>query len=816
MRSEPGGSAASTSPKRDRDFGGAIVYGAGLAGAAALAYVFNAAMGRRLSPTDFGTFGALLAVLLALSGPSAALFGGGAMSAVRRGEVPRLRWLPWLVGLSVATVIVALLPLPAGARAAFWFAEAATIWFVTSWNRGLLIGLGRLWLVGGTILLEAACRLGFALLLVGRGWGLPGAAAGLALGMTSAAAVSRLLLPKARGRPREAVTPDVWVAIFGLVCLGLVQFPDVIGVRLFDAHRSGMYNAASGIARVALYAQGPAAAYALRRAATHGPAQALRRAIPLALVPAGLVFLAVEAIPRLALSTTYGGRYVASAGVLRVLTLAMIVSGLETVLINACMGAGRTSWVWSMSTLSIAGTIAILFLGGSLMVVAVADLVVQTLLLGLAAVHAARAARFHGRITRGVLFLNWRDTRHPQGGGSEVYVETIARRLAAAGRPVTIFCAAHGSARREEVVDGVRFVRRGSWLTVYAWAAWYHVTGKLEPHDVVVDVQNAVPFFSTLYAGRPVVVLVHHVHREQWRMLLGPRVARVGWWIESRVAPRVQRRRDYVAVSMATKIDLVALGVDPDRIEIAPNGTPDAAAARRDAIDRAPVPTIVYLGRLVPHKRVEALFAAARALREDFARLHVDVVGQGAWERRLRAEVRRLGLEDIVEFHGFVKEDTKLRLLSNAWVMALPSVKEGWGLAVSEAAACGTPTVAFRVGGLQESIVDGETGTLAGDQDEFVAGLRAVLASPELRERMGAAARARATTFDWDRPTQVFEALFDAESGIANEDDRAMLVIDPSGGDAARAPVVQAAGLTIDLAGPTGVESLVEDGAVGE
>src|SRR5439155_12662225 len=111
------------------------------------------------------------------------------------------------------------------------------------------------------------------------------------------------------------------------------------------------------------------------------------------------------------------------------------------------------------------------------------------------------------------------------------------RRLAAAGRPVTVFCARHSLAPREETRDGVRYVRRGSWWSVYLWAAVYHVFGRFGPHDTVLDVQNAIPFFSPLYCGRRVVVLVHHVHREQWGMFFGPRMARLGWWIESRLAP---------------------------------------------------------------------------------------------------------------------------------------------------------------------------------------------------------------------------------------------------------------------------------------
>src|SRR5919198_1046156 len=123
-----------------------------------------------------------------------------------------------------------------------------------------------------------------------------------------------------------------------------------------------------------------------------------------------------------------------------------------------------------------------------------------------------------GRVGRGgVVILNWRDTRNPEGGGSELYVERIAAGLAARGRPVTMVCAGWPGAPREERRDGIRILRRGSRLTVYLWAALLYLSGRVGPHDVVVDVQNGLPFFAALYARRPVVVLCHHVHREQWR-----------------------------------------------------------------------------------------------------------------------------------------------------------------------------------------------------------------------------------------------------------------------------------------------------------
>jgi glycosyltransferase involved in cell wall biosynthesis len=364
----------------------------------------------------------------------------------------------------------------------------------------------------------------------------------------------------------------------------------------------------------------------------------------------------------------------------------------------------------------------------------------------------------------GVLFLNWRDTTHPEGGGSEVYVERVAAGLAAQGRPVTLFCAAHRGAPAAERAGGVRVVRRGGRLTVYLHAWWAHLTGRLGRHDVVVDVQNGLPFFSVLWCRRPLVVLVHHVHREQWPVVMPPLRARLGWWVESRLAPRLYRRARYVAVSEVTRRELVGLGVSPGAITVVHNGTTPSGLAA--PVGRTPFPSVCVLGRLVPHKRVELALEAAARIRQHLPGLKVLVAGQGYWEPRLREAVARLGLGDAVELLGRVDEETKQRVLASSWALAMPSIKEGWGLAALEAAAAGTPTVAFRAaGGLRESVLHGTTGLLADDLDEFTRHLAWVLLNRHLRERLGEAARAHAARFTWPQTVAVFARVLDEAAG---------------------------------------------------
>jgi glycosyltransferase involved in cell wall biosynthesis len=358
-----------------------------------------------------------------------------------------------------------------------------------------------------------------------------------------------------------------------------------------------------------------------------------------------------------------------------------------------------------------------------------------------------------------VLLVNWRDTRHPEGGGSERYVERMAEGLARRGYDVTVQCAAHRNAPDDETVAGVRFRRRGGRYTVYAWA----LVAIARTHaDLVVDVQNGVPFFSRLVARGPVLVLVHHVHREQWRAVLGPVLGRVGWFIESRLAPMLYRKCRYLTVSEMTRTELARLGVSTTRTTVVHNGLDPVPRTRAE---RDPDPTLVLVGRLVPHKQVEHAIDAVARLASRWPKLRLEVVGDGWWLENLRQHAELREVQDRVTLHGWVDEQDKHEIIARAWLHVCPSVKEGWGVAIMEAAGHGVPSIAYRAaGGVAESIVDGQTGLLASDFDDFVRKIDHLLRFTDIRAAMGAAGQARAAEFKWERSVDAFEDVVRASS----------------------------------------------------
>lgn len=355
-----------------------------------------------------------------------------------------------------------------------------------------------------------------------------------------------------------------------------------------------------------------------------------------------------------------------------------------------------------------------------------------------------------------VTFLSWRDTGHPDGGGSELYVEELARRLVARGHEVTVLCARYPGSVARSTEHGVLHLRRGGRLSVYLRGLLHLLSPTGRRQDAVVEVINGLPFGARLVRRRGLVAIVHHLHQRQWEMIYPGLGGRIGWFVESRVTPRLYRDVPHVTVSQASRRDLVGLGLPEAAVRVVHNGL----STTGDQGPTSASPRLVVLARLVPHKRIEHAFGALAALREELPTLRLDLVGEGWWHDELVVAAQERGVADLVDWHGHVSDEDRDRLLARAWLALLPSTKEGWGLSVVEAAAQGTPTIAYReAGGVNESVVDGRSGVLVDTLPELVATTRALLSDPARLETLSRGARELAGRFSWDASAAELEAL---------------------------------------------------------
>jgi glycosyltransferase involved in cell wall biosynthesis len=359
--------------------------------------------------------------------------------------------------------------------------------------------------------------------------------------------------------------------------------------------------------------------------------------------------------------------------------------------------------------------------------------------------------------------VNWQDRDNPEAGGAEIHLHETFGRLARAGHQVTLLCSGFEGGAAGVVLDGIDVHRVGGRYSFALLAHRYWRRHLAHQHfDVIVEDLNKIPLFTPAWSEAPVLLLVHHLFGATAFGQAPLPIAALTWLLE-RTLPRAYARRPVVAVSPSTRDDLVARGFSAEAITIIPNGvdTDHFTPAPAGEPARFDEPTLLYIGRLRRYKGVEFVLRALARLRARGDSVRLIVAGQGDDRPRLEQLAATLGIDDAVEFVGFVSEERKLELLRRAWIHVLTSANEGWGITVLEAAACGTPTVASDAPGLRDSVRHDETGRLVphGDVAALEAALHDLLHDNAGREAMAEACVRHAAHHSWDAGAQQLAAV---------------------------------------------------------
>ena len=361
---------------------------------------------------------------------------------------------------------------------------------------------------------------------------------------------------------------------------------------------------------------------------------------------------------------------------------------------------------------------------------------------------AAMADEMIAHGTRRVHVLAWRDLDDPDAGGSEVHADEFMSRWATAGLDVLHRTSA---ARARPAVDrrhGYDVIRRGGRMTVFPRVMVGEILRSMGRYDAVVEIWNGVPWMSPVWCRRPRVLILHHVHGPMWDQMFPRPVAAIGRRLESSWAPPFYRRTPTITTSDDTRDELIHLGWRPESVHTGPVGVDDFFRST-PTVGKTTHPTVLAVGRQAPVKRFDRLLDQMRVVRESVPDVTLTLVGDGPERERLVEWVARHDASSWVTFAGRVSRDELRDLYRRSWVVASASLAEGWGLALTEAAGCGTPAVATDIAGHRCSVIDRDTGLLAPIED-LASPLVTVLTDHERRRELSRRAEERARSLTWD------------------------------------------------------------------
>jgi glycosyltransferase involved in cell wall biosynthesis len=292
-----------------------------------------------------------------------------------------------------------------------------------------------------------------------------------------------------------------------------------------------------------------------------------------------------------------------------------------------------------------------------------------------------------------ILLLNWRDLKHPSGGGAEVWAHQVAEGLVRLGHSVTFFASAVEGAPETEIMNGVRMVRGGGRFGVYRAAKNFYVNNRND-FDVILEEINTRPFFAHKWGSTPVVPMIHQVAKDVWRYEAPFPLSAVGrYFLEPRWLRKFSNRK-VMTLSPSSAVSLEEYGIYHSVVVLP--GSDDTEVRKSE---KNTVPTVVFLGRLVASKRPDHAVEAFRILKKKFPSAEMWIMGSGPMSKKLEKN-----LPAGVTILGHVPWDERQQRLASAHVLVATTVREGWGLNVSEASAVGTPCIGYDSPGLRDSI----------------------------------------------------------------------------------------------------------------
>jgi glycosyltransferase involved in cell wall biosynthesis len=351
-----------------------------------------------------------------------------------------------------------------------------------------------------------------------------------------------------------------------------------------------------------------------------------------------------------------------------------------------------------------------------------------------------------------ILIFNWRDIKNPLAGGAEVLTHQVAKRWVCKGHEVVLFSSFFKGAKKQEVIEGVKIIRAGNRISVYWQAYRYYKRFFKGQFDVVIDEINTIPFFTSFYIKEPVICHINQLAKEVWFYESHLPLSLLGYLAEPLIL-KLYKKNIVITISQSTKEDLLKLGFEEKKIFIIPMGIDFEPFG--DVVEKEKEPTLIYVGRLKKSKRVHHIIKAFKIVKEKIPTVKLWIVGDGDFKYKKVLYQMAKGLNNI-EFYCALGDGDKLELMRKAHALIVTSIREGWGLVVTEANACGTPAVVYDVPGLRDSTKDKVTGLLCKENNPHALSnvILELLNNKKLREDLARNALKFSSKFGWDRTAE--------------------------------------------------------------
>jgi glycosyltransferase involved in cell wall biosynthesis len=318
-----------------------------------------------------------------------------------------------------------------------------------------------------------------------------------------------------------------------------------------------------------------------------------------------------------------------------------------------------------------------------------------------------------------LLWFTWKDRKNPSAGGAEVINEELAKRLVQNGHEVNFLVSGFAGGSDEEIIDGYRIIRLGDRYNIY-WKAYRYYKKNLEGWaDMVIEEINTFPFFTSFYIKKtPSIYLFYQLCREIWFYQMSLPFNLMGYLLEPLYLRCLARdRRPVLTESESAREDLTVYGFEKNMIKIFPVGMEMKPAEDIEKMVKYKEPTMLSLGSIRGMKRTADQIKAFELAKNAIPELKMKIAGDAnnSYGRRILKMIEMSPYREDIQYLGRVNNEKKIELMQKSHVITVTSVKEGWGLVVTEANSQGTPAIVYNVDGLRDSVKNNVTGLICKD-----------------------------------------------------------------------------------------------------
>lgn len=352
-----------------------------------------------------------------------------------------------------------------------------------------------------------------------------------------------------------------------------------------------------------------------------------------------------------------------------------------------------------------------------------------------------------------ILILNWRDPKHPLAGGAEQVMHEHAKKWTEQGNTVTWFASSHADAKPKDKIGNIAIIRQGSHYTVHL-RAYLFLRKKKNNFDIVIDNFHFLPFFTPLYIPRnKIIAFINEPARKAWFTNIIFPFNILGFLVEP-LFFQLYKNIPFITAASSIILELKKYGIKESDIYLIHHGFIKNVIIEH--INREKKPTVVYLSQLSPDKGIEDAIRAVSILVKKNLDLQFWIIGKAKdvhYEKKIKKQVTDIGIDSNTIFFGFVSEKEKFIRLKRAWILIHPSIREGWGLNIIEAASVGTPSVGYNVTGLSDSIKNDITGFLTSDNtpENLAEKIETLFLDKQIYKKFSVNALAWSKEFNWDK-----------------------------------------------------------------